>query len=246
MNKGEILLYRKDNDFRAGFCVIDKSLPDLIKESWMLHPDELSYYKTLEYDKRRTSYLLGRIAAKNSVSEFLHEDIVFPSFSIKPGVFQFPVVKHITDYNVQVSISHCDNIGVALAFPEEHPMGIDIERIREDKIDVMKTVISKNESKLIDHAVLHMSVASCLVWSVKESLSKVLKTGLTLDFGILEINSLEKKGLIYQSTFTHFSQYKAISFKIDEYICSIVLPEQTRVDLESIRNAFNIYSLNNL
>ncbi len=241
MNKGEILLYRKDNDFRAGFCIINKSLSDLTKESWMLHPDEIFYYQTLKYDKRKTSYLLGRIAAKISVSEFIHEDINIKSFSIKSGVFQFPVVKHIIDYNVQVSISHCDNIGVALAFSEEHPMGIDIERICEDKIDVMKSVIGKNEFKLIEHAKLDLAVASCLVWSVKESLSKVLKTGLTIDFNVLKINSLQKIGSIYLSTFAHFYQYKSISFKIDKYICSIVLPKLTRVNLEDIRNAFKIY-----
>lgn len=231
MYKGEVLLKRENANFKAGFCAINKDLFELIKEIAILHPEELAYYETLKFDRRKKSYLLGRIAAKQAVLELPYNDNAIDSFSIQFGVFQFPVVKYLQNQNIQVSITHCDNLGIALAFPEEHPLAIDIEKIDDRNIKTMKSLIGDQEYDLISSCSLEMSIGSVLTWTIKEALSKLLKTGFTVDFKILEINSLEKTGSIYTATFKSFYQYKAVLCKIGNYMCSIVLPKNTSCDL---------------
>ncbi len=235
MSKGEIALSRKDGSFRAGFCIMNKSLADISKDSWQLHPDETSYYETLKYDKRKVSYLLGRITAKTAVRELLRQDIVLQSFSVVSGVFQFPVVRHIPTHNVQVSISHCDNLGIALAFPEEHPLAVDIERIDEDKIITMKSIICVGEVEKVSECALTEATEATVLWTIKEALSKILKTGLTVNFELLEIEFIQREGAILTGIFKHFSQYRSISLVVGEHVCSIVLPKNTYTDVEAIR-----------
>ncbi len=235
--KGQILLKRKTNHYIAGFCVLHKELAELEQEVDILHPEEYTYYRSLRFDRRKESYLLGRIAAKKAISQLLDKKSLITSISIQFGVFQFPVVKYVQHQNIQVSISHCDHYGIALAFPEEHPLGIDIEKINEDKLQTLKSSICAHELDKITANSLSELIGSTLIWTIKESLSKVLKTGLTVDFKILEIESLQEVGTAYESTFVYFPQYKAVSKKVGNYICSVVLPKNTTSSLEAIWNA---------
>ncbi|WP_103867464.1 4'-phosphopantetheinyl transferase superfamily protein [Aquimarina sp. I32.4] len=241
----EILLKRENTDFKAGFCLINKGLPELNKEIDLLHPSEKSYYECLKFERRRKSYLLGRIAAKRAVLKLLDDDKKIVSFSIQFGVFQFPVVKNIQNENIQVSISHCNNIGVALAFPEEHPMGIDIEKIDEAKINIIKSIISDEEEGIIKSFSLAKREGFTIMWSIKEALSKILKTGLTVDFKIFEIKLIHQQGFFFIGIFKNFIQYKSISFIENNYVCSIVLPKNTSIDLNCIRNSLRKIALSN-
>lgn len=234
---GEILLEREKKKFKAGFCLINGELPELFKQTDLLHPEEKTYFETLKFDRRKKSYLLGRITGKQAVSKLLIKEQAIDSFSIQFGVFCFPVVKYIQHQNIQVSITHCGNLGVALAYPEEHPLGIDVEKIDVDKVETMKISIVDKEYDLISSCSLDIIEGSAFIWTIKEALSKVLKTGLTLDFKILEIETLQKEGTSYISTFKYFSQYKAISMKIGTHVFSIVLPRKTYCDLNVFWNA---------
>ncbi|KAA1244368.1 4'-phosphopantetheinyl transferase superfamily protein [Aquimarina sp. RZ0] len=236
MYSGQILLGRENELFRAGFCLIKATLPGLLERSNMLHPSESMYFNTLKYDRRKTSYLLGRIAAKNAVLQQINQEVAPNSFSVTYGVFQFPVVKHLPSNNIQVSISHCDQIGFAVGFPEEHPMGIDIEKIDADKIEAMKSMICAEEFDKINTLPVSILIGSTLIWTIKEALSKVLRTGLMIDFKILEIGELKKEEESYTSTFKHFSQYKAVSYHVGDYIYSLVLPKNTSCDLVQFHN----------
>jgi len=230
--KGEILLKRKEICFKAGFCFVNKNLEDLKKEMYILQPEETQYYKKVKCDKRRESYLLGRFAAKIAIRQILKQKIDYNTFSIGYGVFQFPIVKYIKDQRINVSISHCNSKGIALAFPEEHPMGIDIEKIEEDKVSSIKDLISNGEYKDINSCLLSKQEGTILIWTIKESLSKVLKTGLMVDFKILEIKYLQKRGEEYINEFKYFFQYKAVSRLIGGYMISIVLPKNTDCNLD--------------
>lgn len=231
MHKGRLILKRKSKDFNAGFCVLKGDLSHLLKYHNILNHAEQSYYDKLQFEKRKLSYLLGRITAKNAISELSGSPA--SSILIDSGIFNFPVVKNFADQNIQVCISHCNNIGIALAFPEEHPMGIDIEKVNIDRIDTFKTTMSNEEIELIDlHHELSLSLGYTIIWTAKESLSKIFRTGLTINFKLLEIELLEKNNFFYVSYFRNVSQYKAISFDLNGYICSIVIPQKTTIDLD--------------
>ncbi|OEK09345.1 hypothetical protein A8C32_11535 [Flavivirga aquatica] len=224
--KEKILLSRNEGDFKIGFCILKKNLPDILNYIDLLHEEEIAYYSTLKFDKRKTSYLQGRIAAKHAISELVQDNQTLNSISIKFGVFQFPVVKNLANKNIQISISHSDEYGIACAFPEEHPIGIDIQKINND-LDIMANYVFEKESQQIASCSLEKKIGNTLIWASKESLSKILKTGLTLDFKIMEINSIFKKEGCYVCHFKNFTQYKSISKSIDGYVCSVVLPRRT-------------------
>jgi 4'-phosphopantetheinyl transferase len=245
MNKGKIELNRNNKNFEAGYCFIKEELDSLLKYYNLLSYNEKKYYDDLKFERRKESYLLGRITAKHAVFEISKNDL--ESISIEFGVFHFPVVKNCPEQNIQVSISHCDNIGIALAFPEEHPMGIDIEKINSDKVCTMKTTMSMNEIELIDfHPDLTLPIGYTIIWTAKESLAKIFRTGLTIDFKILEIVSVEKIKSGYVSHFRNVSQYKAVSFHVNQYICSVVIPKKTIIDLDFFLKIFtnNFYDQN--
>ncbi|KAA1246060.1 4'-phosphopantetheinyl transferase superfamily protein [Aquimarina sp. RZ0] len=237
MYKGRVLLRREYNNFNAGFCIINKNLQEFIIDTNLLHPEEIEYYKTLRFERRKLSYLLGRVSAKKAILEFLINEKNGQHISIDFGVFKFPVVKYVKNQNVQVCISHCENVGVSLAFPEKHPLGIDIEKISEDKIKTMKSIISKEEQELISKISLSISVGYTLIWTIKEALSKILKTGLTVDFKLFEIKSLEKIDTKYITTFKYFTQYKSTSSHVNNFVCSVVSPKETKCNFDHLWKA---------
>ncbi|GAA3512795.1 hypothetical protein GCM10022393_28240 [Aquimarina addita] len=243
-NKGHILLKRSLNNFKAGFCILNAKFIDPNKENLIFHREEKMFYQNLKFDKRKESYLIGRIAAKKAVLEILLTDECIKSFSVEFGIFKFPVVKYLRNQNIQVSISHRNNFGIALAFPEEHPMGLDIEKIDENRINSIENMMRNKEFSLINSCSLSKKVGVTILWTLKESLSKLLKTGLMLDFKILEIESICNAGDMYLSTFRYFYQYKAYSKKIDDYIISIVLPKNTHCDLSDFWNVVEYSILN--
>jgi len=81
---GKILLKRTSSDFIAGYCIIKEDLSSLMEHVSLLHPKEYAFYNTLKFDKRRESYLLGRYAAKQAVSQLVKIDSM-QSFLLYPG-----------------------------------------------------------------------------------------------------------------------------------------------------------------
>jgi phosphopantetheinyl transferase len=223
----KILLRRREAVHYAGICFLKCNLPKLLKIKDVLHQLELEYINRIKNDKRKHSYIIGRVSAKKAIS-FLTAQ---PSNSIliDKGVFGFPVVNYILNHNIQVSISHCDEIGVALAFPEKHPMSIDIERISQSNCVAIREQLTINEIKILSTYGLTNEMGFTLLWTIKESVSKILRTGLMIDFNLLEISSLDKDGKMFISEFRNFIQFKSISLIDEPYITSLTVPKMTEI-----------------
>lgn len=237
---GNILLERDHGNFKAGFCIIKDKLPALTAHFSLLHPKEHAYYSTLKADSRRESYLMGRYAAKFAVSQ-LAEVGNMQSLHIDSGIFQFPVVKSqapLSAGNMQVCISHCEHFGAALAFPEAHPLGMDLEQIDTEKATLIKDHLTVKEKELVAAASMPDRVGYLLMWTAKEALSKVLRTGLTLNMNILEIDSWQTEGSLHHTTFRNFSQYKTISCCSGHHVCSVVVPGRTTSQLDNFWRSF--------
>ena len=234
MCKGKFYLIREDMEFLGGFgCVKWKNS----YENIILNKKELFELRTYKYEKRRISYFLGRIAAKKAISE-LGNGQKLDSVFIDRGVFGFPVVKGLNNGNVQVSISHTDEIAVAIAFPEDHPMAVDIEKTQNNEVNgILLDQMTKKEFEIQKKMNLQDS-SFALFWSFKEALSKVLKTGLTLELKYIEIEKIDKNGDYFVATFSSFPQYKGVSFYSFDHFYSIVLPKYTTLNLDEIRNDF--------
>jgi len=189
----------------------------------------------LLFDRRRQSYFLGRYAAKRALNFLTDEDPA--ELTIYHGVFDNPVVEsNKTPFRFDVSITHSSDVAAAIAFPTAHPMGIDIEQVDQAKAQVVEKELTPYECALFSHTDFGLSHPSMLsmAWTIKESISKVLKTGLMTPFSMYEILSISCNNYVYTSYFKNLSQYKSLSFLINNHVCSITLPKNTNLDISNI------------
>jgi 4'-phosphopantetheinyl transferase len=227
----KILLIREKQEFQACIACIQGGLKEGILHLEKLHPNEKSIFNAYRDDRRKESYLLGRLTAKRAILE-LSNISSSKSIWIDKGVFQFPIVKGANLQNIQVSISHCDTIGFSIAYPEAHPMGIDVEKVHSDRsAEVLSQLTNEEKLLLKDNANISGYTA---IFSIKEALSKVIRTGMMLDFKFFEIEAIKETQQILECTFTHFGQYKAFAFFKRGYVFSIVLPKRTNVQLDKL------------
>lgn len=142
-----LIYQREKNSFHAEFCLASISLSKLNEHvTSILHPDELTYYKSLTFEKRKHDYLLGKFVAKKAVT-FYESEIPLSEIYIDSGIFEFPIVYYPGKEKIQVSLSHSEKTSVAISYSEAHPMGIDLELIDLSKMDVIETQLSDNEKK---------------------------------------------------------------------------------------------------
>ena len=229
----KIPLIRKKQQFWACAALVKGTLNEGDMHLGKLHLNERTIYEGYQYERRKASYLLGRLVAKHAIlplSSISNPRLVW----IDTGVFQFPIVRGANLQNIQVSISHCDSIGFSVAYPEAHPMGIDIEKISEDRTATVLSQLVNNEKELLKTN--RNDTISCYtaIFSIKEALSKILKTGMMLDFKFLEIKSFQLKEQVIKCTFIHFGQYKAFAYLQNGYVFAIVLPKRTSVQLDPV------------
>ena len=224
-----IVLSRKDREFGVCVSMVQGGLDELSLYLDRLHPKEKMVYQTFQYDRRKVSYLLGRFSAKRALIG-LRGMTVWESIWIDSGVFEFPVVRCPTLQNTQVSISHCDSIGMSIAFEEAHPMGIDLEKVNDKHNHVIQGQLTDKERFLLKDAHLDNARGYTILWSVKESLTKVIKTGMMMDFSLAEVDTIAVEDQLCTSTFVHFGQYKTISCPCGEYVVSITLPKRSHID----------------
>ncbi|WP_025025491.1 4'-phosphopantetheinyl transferase family protein [Caldalkalibacillus mannanilyticus] len=226
-----IILHRADRLRKAILCFIHcpnhsgALLPELF-----LHPTELEYFQTLKHERRKKSYLLGRLAAKKAIGE-LAERKDLSSIHIQSGIFTQPIITSPVLQNVQVSIAHSEDYGVAIAFPEEHPMGIDIEEVDEEKKDVLAEQLTESEKQMIKVTDGTDIEKMTVLWTVKEAISKILKTGLMTPLAVYELSKIEKEGAhTYKSFYTNFGQYKAVSYVLHGFAYTLAYPKNTEID----------------
>lgn len=235
-------LIRTQQQFCAYVAILQGELSELTLSINTLHPNEKAIYQAYQHNRRKESYLLGRLSAKEAILPLTN--ISSPkSIWIDTGVFQFPVVKCPNMSNIQVSISHCDNIGFSIAYPEAHPMGIDIEKIQEDRKETVLSQLTKNEQSLLAQKYKNTIPYYTALFSLKEALSKVIRTGMMLDFKFLEVDNITINKQVLDCTFTHFGQYKGVAYSNGAYVFSIVLPKRTKVDFSQLWKGLEIPNL---
>jgi phosphopantetheinyl transferase len=239
----KISLKQNNNEWIGGLCIANQLLMDLHNIQELFFDDnDKEYYNSLIYEKRRSSFLLGRYCSKHSAAVF--NNLLLTEISIQIGIFQQPVIHCPTQHNLQISLSHSDTIGFAITFPEKCPIGVDVEKICSTKTEAMISQMTIEEMSLpliLDSRNKQLT----LLWTVKEALSKVLRCGIMMPFHILEIESIVYSKNIIRGHFKNFPQYHATSFVLDNYIFSIVSPKNIELNildfnLDNIQKILNI------
>ncbi|WP_165571880.1 4'-phosphopantetheinyl transferase family protein [Chryseobacterium sp. JM1] len=234
----KLALQRVHGLFPATVAIVEDSLTQLkeIRHSF-LHEKELIFFDTLKLPEVQKSYLLGRYAAKMALSTFM-DDIVPTDVWVGRGIFQQPVLYLAEGGNIQLSISHTTEVAIALIFPEAHPMGVDVEAFKAGQTEAIEGIITPNERKKLPLMEVDMDHGLTVLWTIKEALSKVLKTGLMTPFHLFEIDNIERKEEIMVGSFINFPQYKSVSWISKGHAWSIVLPGKSDLDRAAIKRLF--------
>ena len=219
----ELVWCRADGKtYISTLCLHKNSIEDF--DVTFLHQIEYQYFQNTQSEVRRSSFIRGRYCAKQALNYFSPHKLT--ELCIVNGVFQQPLVLN-NSKNLGISIAHTRTTAIAIAFPEQHPMGIDIEEWHPDLRFTLEQHWTLNEQELLNQAT-HL-YQPLLFWSAKEALSKVLKTGLTLPLPILEITEQRSIGLWQVFHFGYFSQYKALVFAWEKYVLALIVPAQSEL-----------------
>lgn len=228
----DLALERETTRDRAALCLTAATLADLtpLGESLLTVPERARWLQ-FRAEARRASYLCGRIAAKVALAR-LRPALDAAKVTVDEGVFGQPVISGAEAAGLQVTISHAERLGGALVFPESHPLGLDIETIRPELDETIRTQLTERERKMLRRLPLAPSAGCALLWTVKESLSKVLKCGLTTSLTLFEIDAIDPTRPTVVSTFSHFAQYRTLSLVYDAHVVSVTLPKKTVASLD--------------
>ncbi len=196
-----------------------------------LHAEELETFSRAKSRKApNQGYLLGRFTAKSALGICAGPGFDPTAAVILSGIFSQPVVHCRVPRPLGVSISHSDSLVCSLAYPEEHPMAIDVEDIDEDRTKVMLTQVGRAEGDLARSVCASADLAATVVWTAKEALSKALRCGMTCPYELFEICGLEAVNSVYVGRFKNFGQYKFQSWRRGNAVVTIVLPKKTEME----------------
>jgi len=155
-----------------------------------LHMDEMPEFAAKSgVPQRQKQWLLGRVAAKDAVREWLAkaagaEEMLHPAaFVIDNDARGQPAAKHLSGPGPvpKVSIAHCEDRAIAIA--DDEAVGVDIERIAARDPSFLEAISTKAERGLLTDQ--HGGGASdgadewtTRLWCAKEAAGKLLGTGV--------------------------------------------------------------------
>jgi 4'-phosphopantetheinyl transferase EntD len=234
MNVHIIKIRRPDSICRIGVASVYQPGADLqLTHEAFLHPLEACYVDSLKTCRAQRNYLAGRYAAKKAIAAYT-DCTNLGKIHIGRGVFGQPVLQIPDVGNLQVSISQTDFLGIALVFPEGHPMGIAAEQIRSKKMAAIQPIVTPNDQLQLPFLHKNTTAGMVLLRTIKRALSKVIGSEGMDSFELFELASVEQINNIVVSNFRHFSHYKSFSWVSGKYACSMVLPTSSRADLAFI------------
>lgn len=121
--------------------------------------------------------------------------------------------------NVYFNLSHSGKM-VTIAF-SDRPVGVDIEIEQEFRNSLAKMIFKESESAYILKNSTNHNAAFTKLWTIKESVMKLLGTGLSLEPNQITIDLHEPICAVcegYASDYMHFTQYEISGYALT--VCS--------------------------
>jgi 4'-phosphopantetheinyl transferase len=152
--------------------------------SW-LTPREGQRAAGLRYTKRRTEYLLRRLAAKHAVAAVLGLGGEVARVEVGNAPTGAPYVL-VDGAPVGLDISVSDRAGWAVCLVGTGTVGCDLELVEPRSPGFVRDFLTAAEQSYVA-AAADPDAAANLMWSAKESALKVLQTGLRRDTRSVEV-----------------------------------------------------------
>lgn len=227
----DVRLSRSASEEAARLVVlrVDAVEPPPGAHEW-LHPHEAQKAANMKSEVRRKAFVAGRIAAKRALLA-LRPGLSAQRIEIGAGVFGQPVVvgEHVGD--LSVSIAHCEGMAAAIAFPQGHPLGLDVEALAAADEATLHAFILREEIA----PDLERREALLRAWCAKESLGKTLRCGLTAAPPVLALQGDGGEGPFWRGRYVAHTQYAFLTLCGGGYVFALAHPARTRVLFESQR-----------
>ena len=155
-------------------------------DEW-LGPRERECARRLGLPRRRAAWRAGRWAAKRAVAECM---------ALEPGRVEIlPAADGAPEawagdelLPVSVSLSHRDGVAAAVAAPRGYDAGCDVEVVEPRSAGFAADWFTAEERAAVERAAPSArDELVALIWSAKESVLKVLRTGLRVDTRSVEV-----------------------------------------------------------
>lgn len=164
-------------------------------------------------NKRKAEFTFGRICAKQAYQKLSGSVLELQNILIENDSHGAPFLK---DGNYQVSISHEDDLAVAVvANRSVLTLGVDLLKITDKNSSIIYKFLDDDEKLMIDEYKnkFDYNFLCSAFFSSKEALSKLLGYGMAL-FSSLKIDGFSNNEI----TFKFYKQFKVTICKKEDYI----------------------------
>jgi len=206
---------------RICFAAVDAVPPEVF-----LSARETHQAAGFQFEAKKQGFLLGRLVAKRALGALLEEPDL-RQIEIRAGIYGQPLARHPRAGSAEVTVSHSHGLAVALAYPAEYPMGIDIETV---SAVAAETVIGELEASPAELAWLATgsvdeATACCVLWTAREALGKALRLGLNSPLGILSLADIRTVGEgSWAGRYLNFPKCQCLSQAKDGRVLTLALP----------------------
>lgn len=193
-------------------------------------------------DSRKREFTAGRLAAKNALVQVAGKDISLSQICILNDSQGAP---YFTEAQYFCSISHNKEFAIAAVSDiNELRIGIDIQKQETIKKEMINYYMNTREKRLLKGYLNNYNAdyLYTVVWSAKESMSKLLQYGFAL-FGLLEIDTIEP---LNNYIIIYFKGMKALGVRVENLGNSVVSvatykrfltkPDQEFLNLQKLTN----------
>ena len=192
-----------------------------------LSAGEKAQLSGFSFAAKREGFLLGRLAAKRALGALLQEPEL-QRIEIRSGVYGQPLVHHRRAGSIEVTVSHSRGLAVALAYPAEHPMGIDLESVAADAAVTIigELEMSAPERNWLAATGIDQATACGVLWTAREALGKSLRVGLNGPLGVLALKDIRSAGEgRWVGRYFNFPRSQCLSQASGSRVLSVALPE---------------------
>ena len=188
-------------------------------------------FASRQFAAKRESFLLGRLAAKRALGALLKEPDL-RRIEIGSGIYGQPLVQHPRAGSVEVTVSHSHGLALALAFPAEYPMGIDLETVSAISAPAILGELEASPAELAWLATggVDEAAACAVLWTAREALGKTFRIGLNSPLGILSLGDIRADGEgAWTGRYLNFPQCQCLSQLGDGRVLSLALPRDVEL-----------------